>query len=417
MGVAAAVGVLAASSVGASLGPFEHGNGIKAQGAGGVSYVAAEETTALSANPSQALGLGGRYDIGIDVMSFYGRTRVEGNALGPDETYKADGEMFYPTPQAGFVTQLNSRWAAGVTVLLAGLGPDFPESPYQRFGGSREASLTLGSISAAPVLAYKLSESHWLGFGAVVGYQTFEAKGLQFLSSTDPQFTVSASPAHTTNQGVDGSLSAGYVLGWTGRFGPRTSVGAGYRSKSWTQKHKEYRGLLPDGGSLELPAVYGAGVAHDLTATLRIALEWQQFRYAAEKAFANRLANLQDGNLLGSPNGPGFGVKNQNAYKLGLSWSVNPELRLRAGYIHATQPVRESETLFIPMAPIVPTTHYTTGFTLARGDWEITGMTSYYATQTVRGKASIPSAFGGGEIIETNEGYGIGISCARRFGG
>lgn len=405
-----------ATAASASLGPYEQGNGIKAMGAGGVSYVAAEETTALSANPAHADSLGARYDIGIDVLSFYPQGDIEGNPVAPDSRHPSDGRRYYPLPQGGANFTLSPKWSAGLSMLLAGVGPDYPRSPYERFGGAPRASLALGSASIASALAYRFNERHNLGVGVIGGYQTLRVEGLQFLASSEPQFQVSQRPEDTTNQGKDGSLSIAWSAGWSGRLSEQTHAGMGYRSKSWTQKHHEYRGLLPDGGSLELPAVYGAAIAHDPVPQLRVALEWQRYEYEGERAFGNRLSNLSSGNLLGSPNGPGFGLRNQQAWKLGLTWDARPDLRLRGGYVRANQAIRESDSLFPMLAPVAMTTHYTAGGTYVVGSWEWSGYASYQPRKSIGADGSIPAAFGGGTATVSNEGFGLGFSIGHRLG-
>jgi len=410
--------LLAASAAGqASLGPYEHGNGIKAMGAGGVSYVGGEETTALAGNPAHSSWLGTRYDVGVDLLHPYTEaTDFSANALAPDGHYPSDGRGYYPVPQGGVNFVLGPRWSVGMSMLFAGLGTDYPKSPYERFGGARRASLMLGSASIASALGYRLNERHSIGLGLLVGYQTIQIEGVQFLGSSDPQARVSRYPENTTNMGKDGSFNIAWSAGWTGHLTEQVLAGVAYRSKSWTQKHREYRGLLPDGGSLELPAVYGAALAYDVLPQLRALIEWQRYELEGERALGNRLSNLSSGTLLGSQNGPGFGLRNQQAWKMGLIWDAVPNIRLRAGYVHSTQPVRGSETLFAALAPITITTHYTGGATYTVGDWEWSGFATFWPEQKVRQENSIPAAFGGGTATARNGGAAIGFSIGRRFG-
>lgn len=407
--------LLASADVHAGLGPFEHGAGIKAMGAGGVSYVGSRETTALSANPALASSLGRRYDIGLDVLLLHPDTRMEGNALGPDSRHSSEGRRWYFVPQAGFSRPLNDRWAFGVTMLQAGLGPDYAKSPYTRFGGAPRASLMLGSANIVPALSWRPDPAHSFGAGLVLGYQFLDVKGLQFLASTDPQFRVSTRPDKVTNQGKDDALSIGYTLGWTGELAPRLSAGIGYRSKSWTQKLDDYRGLLPDQGSLELPAVYGGALAWRARDLWTVAVEWQRYEFESERAFRNSISQLSEGHLLGSSDGPGFGWQDQNAFKIGVTWDVRPDLVLRAGYVHADQIIRKSDTLFSLMAPATITTHYTGGFTHSWTTWELTGAFLYCPSQEVNGQNSIPAAFGGGELDLKNDFFSVGFSLGHRF--
>lgn len=388
----------------ASLGPYEHGAGIKSQAAGGISYALAEEATPISYNPALAASLEDRNDVGMSLFAPKPVGALEGNLLGFDERYEADGQKLYPIPQGGLVRRLGARWTAGVSLFSAGLGPDYVRSPYQRFGGGRRASLTLVSSGASLVLAWRPHSDHALGFALNPGYQVINVTGLQFLDNELPPFGASATPGRTSDQGYDGSLNVGATFGWHGLIAPNLAGGLSYRSKTWAQRHHEYRGLLPNRGSLELPAIWGGGLAWMPTQRLTLAFDFQRYEFESERALGNRFANLDRGNPLGTKNGPGFGFRNLDAYKFGVCWQAADKLSLRAGYINATEPTRSSETLFNILASINTTTHYTGGFTYAFDGWELSGFGAYAPARKVEGENSIPLRFGGGEA---NTEFGV----------
>lgn len=302
---AAGLALLCSLPAQATLGIFEHGNGIKSMGMGGLSYAYGEETTTLSVNPAHAAALGSRYDLGIHVFSPRSRAAFEGNAAGPDEHYRNVGRRYFAIPQGGLSRVLDSRWTAGFTAFAAGLGPDYPDSPYARFGGAQRASLFLNSAGIAAALAYKLDERHAVGASLNLGYQTLAIEGLGFLGQ------VSSSPDQVSNQGKDASFSVGFTVGWRGQITPELILAAAYRSKSWTEKHRDYRGLLPDGGRLELPAIYGAGVLYTPHPEWTLGFDFQRYQYESEGGFGNPLSRLAPPDrLLGDADGAGFGFAN-----------------------------------------------------------------------------------------------------------
>lgn len=403
--------VLALPTAQASLGIFEHGNGIKSCGLGGITYAVGEETVVLSANPAHAASLGSRYDIGVNVFLPMSTSRIRDNAIAPNDQTDNDGRRWYPIPQGGFTRVINDRWTWGMTAYAAGLGPDYARNPYRRFGADRRGSLFLTSVGAATALAWQVDAQHALGASLNLGYQTLDIKGLSFFGP------LSSTPDKVSNQGKDGSPTAGFSLGWTWRITPELAWGAGYRSKTWTKKHREYRGLLPDGGQLELPAIWGAGLAWTPIPDWTFAFDFQRYQYSSEGAFGNSIGRLQPpDHLLGDKDGAAFGFKNQNAYKFGIAWRATPRLVLRVGYIDATQINQSSETLFDAFGPVTATTHYTAGATWTVRDWEISGYAYHSPEKTVHGEGSIPAAFGGGEADAIYEGVGAGISIGRRFG-
>lgn len=396
----------------ATLSIFEHGNGIRSMGMGGTVYATGEETTTLAANPALALSLGRRYDVGADLFMPEARASYTGNQAGSsEEFYKTSGRTYYWIPQGGVNLPLSDRLALGFTLISAGLGPDYDRSPYQRFGAERRASMFLMSSSLVSALAYEIAPGHAVGISLNLGYQTLAVKGLQFGQG------ISVNPDRVTNQGTDGAMTAGFGLGWKGDLTPWLSAAASYRSRNWTEKHKDYAGLLPEGGRLDVPAVWGVGVALKPIRNWTFAFDFQRFEHEAEKAFGNRLSQLEQGHLLGSADGPGFGLKDQDAYKFGVAWQRTPRLTLRAGYITASQAVRSSETLFAFLGPVVMTEHYTAGFTYDLDGWEWSGFYAHVPRQQIRGRNSLPAALGGGEADLTNEVETIGLSLGRRFGG
>lgn len=401
----------------ATLGAYEHGAGIKSQGAGGITYAYGEDSIPISYNPALTVSLGNRNDIGISLLIPTSYGEFEGNSAAPDERYKADGQKLYSIPQGGLTRRLNERWSAGLTLYSAGLGPDYRESPFARFGGASRVNLTLASSGAALALAWQARPHQAFGVSIIPGYQMFRANGLQFLGSDAPETRASARPDRTTGQGLDGSLTIGGSVGWHGEIVPGVVGGISYRTKTWAQKHRAYRGLLPDGGGIELPAIWGGGVAWTPARTLTLAVDFQRFEYEGERAFGNRIVNLSEGNLLGDKNGPGFGFRNQDAYKFGAFWRASDVVTLRAGYIHATSPARSSETFFNLLGAINTTTHYTAGATWMFGDWELSGFGSYAPTKKIQGENSVGAAFGGGEANTSYWGMAYGLSVGWGFGG
>jgi long-chain fatty acid transport protein len=402
---------------GATLGVFEHGSGIKSLGDGGISYVAPEETTAIAANPASAIALGRRFDLGIDMLTPDARSSIVGNSLGPDQTYDSNAHHFYPIPQGGITLPLSGRWSAGLSMYAGGLGPDYSGSPYARFASpanadrSKSASLTLKITGLSLVLANTIRPGQSLGLALNIQHEALNVKGLSTFA------TFSQSPENVSDLGKHGAYGGSITAGWTGNITSWMSAGLSYRSKSWSRRIDAYKGLLPDSGMLELPAIYGAAVALMPIPRLQLALEFQRADYGARNAFGNSVAELAQGKLLGSPDGPGFGWTDQNAYKLGVSWQALPDLRLRAGYVYNTLNFTPSETLFNVMAPATVRSHYTAGATWSFGDrFELSGYAGLAPRHQIGGHGSIPPALGGGEANVSNELYMVGFSLGRCFG-
>lgn len=393
----------------AALGAYEHGAGIKSMGMGGIAVVGAEDSFPISINPAHAARLDERIDLGLDwVMVRTGGT-IRDNLLGPDQSYDSHARNF-PIPQFGGALRLDDRLWFGFSGLAAGFGTQYDESPLQRFTGEKKALSRLGLSGVSSALAYELTPQQQIGVALNLGLQLLEIEGLGRLAA------FSEDPQHVSDQGRDLAASIGVSVGWLAQPLPGVEIGLSYRSPQWAERFDDYAGLLPDAGRFELPAIYGAGLSLQPFGTLRLALEWQRLLFGEEKASGNSVAQLAAGEQLGADDGPGFGWNNLTVYRIGLNWDIAPSLRVRIGYLDASQPTPARETLLGVFAANVTRRHYTAGFTHALGlDWEF----SLYLTQATRGdqrgENSIPLLLGGGEADIYNGQRSIGVAFAYRF--
>jgi long-chain fatty acid transport protein len=404
--------LLAGTAAHATYGPFEHGYGIKSMGAGGIGFVHAEDSYGLGANPAHAALLEHRFDAGLNWVTVLPGGRILGNAAGPDETYRSDGQRHFPIPQAGYVRPLSDRLAIGATMFAAGVGSDYKRNPYERFGAPQRGGLTLGQSGVSGIVAFRPHPDHALGLALNLGYLQFALEGIQ------PFFALSEQPDKVTDKGRDDAFGFSFAIGWHGDLGGGLSVGAAYRSRSWNQRFDDYAGVLPDQGRLDLPAIWGAGIGYALTPKVRAAIDVQRVEYASIPALGNPLSRLDEGKPLGSDSGPGFGWADQTIYKFGLSWQPRDRLTLRVGYSEASVIVQPSDTLFSLLAQVTGKRHYTTGFTRQLGDgWELSGYYAHMARNEVAGQHSIPESLGGGEARVFLRSYSTGFTFGKRFGG
>ena len=296
-------------------------------------------------------------------------------------------------------------------MFSAGLGPDLKRSPYQRFGGAERLSFFLVNSGISLVTGYQASEHHVFGFSLNLGYQELSVNGLEFADNAG----FSETPGKVTNQGKDGAFNVGFTVGWTGEVIEGLKLSLSYRSKQWTEKHEEYRGLLPDQGSLELPQIYGGGLAYQMLPTLVVAIDYQHYQYTDEPGFGNRFSDATG--LLGSDDGASFGFANQDAYKLGLFWHASSSWTLRAGGITASRLSQPSEQFFGMIGSSPSTTHYTLGTTYRWQGWEVSANFAHAPRQRVQGRNSVPPALGGGEARGSFKTNSFGLSLGKTFGG
>ncbi|MEJ5211386.1 MAG: outer membrane protein transport protein [Burkholderiales bacterium] len=347
----------------ATNGYFSHGYGIKSKGMAGVGYALGQDALAAATNPANMVLVGSRWDVGLD----YFRPQRESEIQGVGTFDGNDTENFF-IPEFGYNQMISNNMSLGVSVYgNGGMNTDYsklntvPLLPGPSPLGSGNAGVDLMQLFISPTLSMKLNENHAVGVSLKIAYQRFKAYGLQNVCAG-----LSSDPTNCSNKGYDDSWGYGIGLGWTGQLTPTFSVGVAYQSRTWMQKFDKYKGLFAEQGDFDIPENYGIGFAWKATPQLTIAGDIQQINYGSIKSIANK--GTAPG-LLGDSNGRGFGWEDITVYKLGVSYDVNKNLTLRAGYSTTDEPYAGTETFFNMLAPGVVTDHLTLGATyrLANG--------------------------------------------------
>lgn len=216
------------------------------------------------------------------------------------------------------------------------------------------------SVGVAPVLAVQMFRAEGLG-----GF------GFPFLGFFPPGFipTFSADPFNLSDKGTSLSYGGGLRAGVEWKITPSLRVGVSGQTPLWMTAFSKYSGLFANGGKFNIPANVTAGVAFDVLPSLTVMAEYKHIFYRSVPAIGNSGASIivpfvvpaGPGALLGAANGPGFGWRDVDIFTVGAEWRVTPQLALRAGYAHNTNPVRWNEVTFNILAPGVVTDHITAG--------------------------------------------------------
>lgn len=406
------VALTAAGLAHATDGYFQHGYGIKAQGLGGVGIALPQDGLAAATNPAGTAWTGDRLDLGLTWFAPQRSATI--TAPNPTAgTYNGDGKRHFFIPEFGYSRQLSPSLAAGLAVYGNGGMNTRYNSGVPLFGRGA-AGVNLEQLFISPSLAWKPNERHALGAALNFAYQRFEATGL---SNFDPFFTTS--PGNVTNRGNDSATGWGVRLGWIGQVTPDLTLGATWSSKIKAEKFDQYRGLFADAGSFDIPENYGIGLAYRATPALTVAADLAVIKYGSVRSISQPLANIADG--LGAANGPGFGWKDVTVFKIGVVYAYQPDLILRVGYNHSTQPIPSNQTLFNILAPAVVQNHLSAGatWTLAGGN-EISLAYTHAFKKTLDGSGSIPpgappAGFGGGNANLTLAENILGVAYAWKY--
>lgn len=400
----------------ATNGYFLDGYGIASQGMAGVGIGLPQDSLAAAANPAGIAFVGNRIDGDLSLFLPTRGVDVSGNGYGygygygVNGSYAGNNRSIFALPDLGIAWQVLPNTYAGLALYSnGGMDTGYAVNPYRSFGGTGSAGVDLEQAFVSPTIAYKVADRHAFGIGLNIAWQRFTAGGLQPFAN--PAFSVA--PDNVTNQGADTTVGVGVHVGYTGQITPTVTVGATWASKIHG-RFSNYRGLFADGGSFDIPENFGFGVSWKVTPAWIVAADFQRILYSNVNSIGNPLQNLFSGNALGSVNGPGFGWRNTNTVKFGMSYAANSHLTVRAGYSHSSQPVAQTQTFLNILAPGVVQDQASIG-----ASWNTDRNTSFgfYYSHAFRKSVSgeIPAAFGGGTASVHLAEDTVGLSIGKRF--
>lgn len=160
-GAGAAV-LLAAHPAAATDGYFATGYGAQSKGLAGAGLAYPKDSLALATNPATAVDLGDRWDIGLDVFTPKRTAAFRGTPQ--DASYNGDRQARAFIPEAGWIRQLNDRWAAGIVAYgNGGMITSYNPNPFARYGARGGAGVELQQLFVSPTLAWRIAPSHSLG--------------------------------------------------------------------------------------------------------------------------------------------------------------------------------------------------------------------------------------------------------------
>lgn len=388
-----------ASPAAATDGYFSHGYGVKSQGIGGVGIALPQDALAAASNPAGMGLIGDRLDVGLTWFRPEREAKISGTPGGfSDGKFDGNNRENFLIPEAGFNKVITPDVTLGVSVYgNGGMNTDYEKPiPLLNGGSGRSSGINYIQLFVAPTATWKITPSQTLGVSLNLGYQRFEAKGIDGFKA------IAAFPNNLTGRDVDDAYGIGLHLGWIGQITDSVTLGATYQTKTNFQKFDKYKSLFAGGGEMDAPATYGVGIAVKATPQLTVAADVQRILYSDVDAIGNSASKWNGaffpGNL-GKSNGPGFGWDDVTVFKLGASYAYSDALTLRAGYNHSTNPIPKQEALFNILAPAVVQDHLSLGATwVLPNKGELSVAYTHAFEDSVNGTGAIPAAFGGGNV-------------------
>lgn len=386
------------------------GYGIKAEGRGGASIAFTNDAFGGASNPATMAFAGNRFEAGAELFMPHRHAERTGTPGGVGDFDESSYRNYFIVPDLGITYQMNDRLSLGFDMYgNTGMDTNYAGNATSCGGpdpkgknplcGQGALAIDLMQAVLAPTVAYKLSPQVAIGVSPLLSVQAFKARGLQAF------IPLSNTPTNLTNKGRDFSYGYGVRVGVLVRPAEWLDVGAYYSSKIWMTPFNRYKGLFANSGDFDTPENYGAGLVFKPAQNVRIGFDWQRIDYSGIDSVGNSSCIAKP---LGSHNGPGFGWRAINVYKLGVEADVTSNLTLRFGYDHTTQPVTSQNVTFNILAPGVVQDHLTAGATYSITERsELSFMYMYAVNNHVSGSSILP--FGGTEEVSMfQNAFGIG---------
>jgi long-chain fatty acid transport protein len=392
----------------ATNGYFSDGYGMKAKGMGGAATALAEDSHGGANNPAAMVWAGSRMDLGVDVFMPYRDAERSGAGFPTLNGKVESGRNAFLVPEFGYNRMLRDDLSVGVSVYgNGGMNTSYPQGSFDCGGGPANMLCGSGKLGV---------DMMQLIIAPTVAYKRFKAEGLQAFDNAPgfPPFT--GAPGSVTNRGRDSATGAGLRIGYFGRINDAFSVGAAYSPKMKMGRFEKYEGLFAGAGDFDIPSNYNVGIAVTPLPAWTIALDWQRINYSEVDSVGRPSLPTAP---LGAPDGPGFGWRDIDLVKLGVSWRMSGPWTLRAGYSRGQNPIRAADVTFNILAPGVIKTHYTLGFTRAMSaSSELTGALMVAPRESVRGPSLFNAVMGAGaageETIRMRE-VSVGLAWAWKF--
>ena len=399
--LAVAISLMAAAGMAhATDGYFSNAYGMKAAGMGGAATAMTDDAMGGANNPASMAFVGNRLDLGLTIFSprrSASRSGMTGQFAGTNGSVDSNSNYF-PVPELGYNHMVQPNLALGVTVYgNGGMNTNYRQDNFtcsaagavnNMLCGNGKLGVNLMQLIVAPTMAYKLNADNSIGIAPLLGYQRFEAYGLQAFQG------LSQTPGNVTNNGWDDSTGIGVRIGYLGKLTPTFSIGVSYATKMRMTKFNKYSGLFADGGLFDIPENYSAGVAWKATPDLTLAADYQRINYGGVSSIGNPSTNQAP---LGAAGGPGFGWKDINVWKLGGEYRYDQQWTFRAGYNHCDNPIQSRDVTFNILAPGVIEDHLTLGATYHMpSGGELTFAYMHAFQNSVSGASMLPPMASGG---------------------
>lgn len=434
LALAATAVLLAPATARATDGHLLHGVGAVNSALGGVGVASnASLLGSFFTNPAGLASFDGtNLEMGFEMMR---PERTVSSSFGPMSGSTTSDADWTPIPAFGFSTRLNDRVVIGLAGLgIGGFGVNYAADPTNPilmpqpngFGGVYS---NFQLMKIAPAVAWKAGERLRLGIAANIDWSSLAVNPMP-IAAPDVDPGPDATPGTADDRAFwpsaaasDGVFGFGVQAGLQYDLTPALTVGLAYTSPQMFQEF-EFRMThanpnLPNFGTartvrfrLDVPAVYGAGLAWRASDRLDLAVDARYVTYASTKGF-------KDEGFAPDFSVRGFGWEDIAVVGAGLQFRASDRLTLRGGYHYAGNPIPDEQSMFNIPAPAIVQHHLTGGLGVRIRDGVELNLAAYRAFEnSIEGAmyrpAAIPSTSVRNAMSETSVLLGFTFRPAGR---
>jgi long-chain fatty acid transport protein len=354
------------------------GYGAKSKGMGGVGIALPQDTFAAALNPAGTGYVCTRIDLGLQWLEHNSNATLEPREiLGytpepvPPQNISSRKEMWWP--EIGAVWDSCECCAFGLAAYAFG-GWDVDYSKHTFLGGVDFVELDSEVVQQAtdivfegsnlgmdyqayfitPSLACTVCGDQMLGASVNIAVATLTIGGTEYFQE-DSLF-----PLYMANNGSEYQSGIGFQVGWIGQFPCNVTLGATYKTRTWMNHFKKYRGFIPEDGNMDIPSLWGFGASWCVCDCVLFAVDFERIVWSDTKLFRHDFLNT---GRYGSKSGPGFGWVDQSVVKFGASWDVTDCFTVRGGFNYGTNLFANRDLLLNTLDAELIKHHFTVGFT------------------------------------------------------
>lgn len=388
--------------------------GVKTTGMAATSVAYPVDCLVGAYNPAGISAIGSRWDSGISWIQTYQRINIHdlpdysttpgwsGLPTNPSTLNGSRDGAKTPNawiPEGGIVKNWGSlfgccdfEFSTGFLVYNRNDLKTTYGRPFELFGTS-PTGLDFVHETASLVLSARWCQMHSIGIAINYNIQRLKVDGLQTFADD----TFSIEPTHSTNRGYNYSNGVGVIIGYLFEWNC-LKAGVAWQPQTTMRKFDKYDGFVADHGMFDLPQRYTAGISYRFFNCLAVAFDWEHIDWTdipqlANPTFPNLDLGVTDPDYkLGAKNGAGFGWKDQNFFRVGVEYTINPCFTVRAGFRHAATPIQPEFT-----AVNILTLDCMENVVTFGGTWKVNAcneLSFFWAqgiTKEVKGKNSIPT--------------------------